>query len=217
MNVTSTSIPVTIAAVSSPATDPPVRRTKGERTRERLLTAAERVFVRDGYLEARVVDIAVEAGLSHGSFYTYFDSKQDVFRQVAFAVVKEVFASLDVAGEGTPEERIRAVNRRYFEVYEQHAGILGRIEQVATFDAEFREMRLELRRIFVDRIERGLRRLQTGGTKHDLDPVAAANALGGMIDNLAYTAFVLMEPIDTETTLETADLIWARALKLDGR
>jgi AcrR family transcriptional regulator len=203
--------------VNSPPVEPPVRRTKGERTRERLLAAAERVFVRDGYLEARVVDIATEAQLSHGSFYTYFDSKQDVFRQVAFAVVKEVFAALDVAGEGTSEDRIRAVNRRYFEVYEQHAGILGRIEQVATFDAEFREMRLELRRIFVERIERAMRRLQKEGTRHDLDPVAAANALGGMIDNLAYTAFVLEEPIDREAALETADRIWARALKLDGR
>jgi AcrR family transcriptional regulator len=203
--------------VSSPATEQRARRTKGERTRERLLAAAERVFVRDGYLEARVADIAVEAGLSHGSFYTYFDSKQDVFRQVALAAVREVFAALDVVGEGTPEDRIRAVNRRYFEVYEEHAGILGRIEQVATFDAELRQLRLELRRMFVDRIERGLRRLQEEGTQHDLDPAAAANALGGMIDNLTYTAFVLIQPIDRETTLDTADRIWARALRLDGR
>ena len=52
---------------------------KGLRTREELVAAARRVFERDGYTGARVADIAAEAGLAHGSFYTYFSSKQDVF------------------------------------------------------------------------------------------------------------------------------------------
>ena len=35
------------------------------------------------------------AGLAHGSFYTYFDSKEDVFRQVADRVVRDVYGALE--------------------------------------------------------------------------------------------------------------------------
>src|SRR5262249_12889860 len=59
---------------------------KGLRTRDELLAAARRVFERDGYLDTRVADIAAAAKLAHGSFYTYFSSKQEVF----LAIVRDV-------------------------------------------------------------------------------------------------------------------------------
>ncbi len=40
---------------------------KGLRTRDELVTAARRVFERDGYSGARVADIAAEAGVAHGA------------------------------------------------------------------------------------------------------------------------------------------------------
>src|SRR5580698_7583907 len=52
------------------------RSAKGRRTRARLLEAAKAVFERDGFLAARISDIAAEAEVSHGSFYHYFDSKE---------------------------------------------------------------------------------------------------------------------------------------------
>ena len=52
-------------------------------TRARLLDAAKEVFEETGFLEARIADIAERAGMSHGSFYHYFDSKEQIFREVA--------------------------------------------------------------------------------------------------------------------------------------
>src|SRR5256885_16696294 len=52
---------------------------KGARTREELVAAARRVFERDGYSGARVADIAAQAGVAHGSFFTYFPSQKDGF------------------------------------------------------------------------------------------------------------------------------------------
>jgi AcrR family transcriptional regulator len=51
------------------------RSRKGTETRARLLDAAKQVFEEDGFLEARISDIAERANLSHGSFYHYFESK----------------------------------------------------------------------------------------------------------------------------------------------
>ena len=62
------------------------RSRKGIETRARLIAAAKEVFERDGFLDARISDIAEQAGLSHGSFYHYFESKEEVFREVAAGV-----------------------------------------------------------------------------------------------------------------------------------
>jgi AcrR family transcriptional regulator len=195
----------------------PPGRAKGRRTRVRLMDSAERVFVEKGYLAARVADIAHAAGLAHGSFYTYFDSKEDMFRQVADRVVQDVYRALEAGvGGGSPLERIQASNRRYLELYEGHADMLALIEQVATFDERFRAMRLELRRRFVARIERAVRRIQSqdDASVEPIDPRLVASALGGMVDNFSFAFFVLGEPFDRTEALETLDEIWRRTLGL---
>jgi AcrR family transcriptional regulator len=53
----------------------------------KLLTAAEAVFVRSGLDAAKVEQITERAGLSKGSFYLHFESKEDAFRQLIEAMV----------------------------------------------------------------------------------------------------------------------------------
>jgi AcrR family transcriptional regulator len=48
-------------------------------TRERLLTAARRVFARSGFHGASVEEIASEAGYSTGALYSNFEGKEDLF------------------------------------------------------------------------------------------------------------------------------------------
>ena len=50
--------------------------------REQLLDAAVRAFVNAGYSATRVSDIVNEAGVAQGTFYLYFSSKRDIFRQL---------------------------------------------------------------------------------------------------------------------------------------
>lgn len=196
----------------------PVRK-KGQRTRENLLDSSQRVFERVGFLDARVADVVKEAKVSHGSFYTYFDSKEDAFREVAERVVDEMYRTLDEATFGEHAlELIRAANQVFVEVYEQHAAILALIEQVATFDDHFRAMRLELRRRLVRRVERAMDAMVEAGeaTIAPIDRHALAAALAGMVDNFAYTWFVLEEPMDRGVALATLDEIWVRTLLVDG-
>jgi AcrR family transcriptional regulator len=48
-------------------------------TQERLLEAAEELFVRDGYEGAQLAEIASSAGRSKGALYGHFKSKEDLF------------------------------------------------------------------------------------------------------------------------------------------
>ncbi len=52
---------------------------KSEATRRKLLEAALRIFVRDGFEAARLEDIAKESGHTRGAFYANFDTKEDLF------------------------------------------------------------------------------------------------------------------------------------------
>jgi len=48
------------------------------RTRDKLLHTAEELMLRDGYSATRVDDVIRKAGVSKGSFYHFFDSKESL-------------------------------------------------------------------------------------------------------------------------------------------
>ncbi|MCK9543723.1 MAG: TetR/AcrR family transcriptional regulator, partial [Novosphingobium sp.] len=62
------------------------RTERGRRTLRKLLDAAAIEFGEKGFHEASVSGITARAGTALGSFYTYFDSKDEIFR----ALVKDM-------------------------------------------------------------------------------------------------------------------------------
>jgi AcrR family transcriptional regulator len=92
---------------------PPKRLTRKERqaqTRERLLDAAERVFLRRGLQGSSVEEIAAEAGFTRGAFYSNFKSKDELFVELLQARVYRQYAEMAEQAQeqpGTPRERLR--------------------------------------------------------------------------------------------------------------
>lgn len=193
------------------------RTERGLRTQERLMDAARKIFVRDGFLEAKITDITSGAGVASGTFYTYFDSKEAIFT----AVIKDVNNRLYQAASappGTTREplaRFEAATRAYVHAYQEHAGLLAILEQVATISPRFREMRRGIRQIFRTRSEKGIRRLQTEGRiDPELSPRLAAEALTSMVSNFCYVWLVLGEDYDEEESIQTLTRIWAHGIGL---
>ncbi|HET7709958.1 MAG TPA: TetR/AcrR family transcriptional regulator [Sphingomicrobium sp.] len=58
------------------------RTARGERTRRKILDAALHEFGEHGFSDASIVGITGRAEVALGTFYTYFDSKEEVFRAV---------------------------------------------------------------------------------------------------------------------------------------
>ncbi len=162
------------------------RSAKGAKTRARLVQAAESVFAEDGFLDARISDIAKAAGVSHGSFYHYFDSKEEVFREVAESVEQRLTAPLtsvvlDPDSEATAPERLREAFRRYLRSYKKEARIIGVIEQVSRYDAEVGAHRYERHRRYVKQVAASIALLQHNGLADpEIDPEIAAAGLGAM-------------------------------------
>jgi AcrR family transcriptional regulator len=81
----------------------------------RILDAAERLFAELGPVNVSIRDIAAEAGLPHSAIYRYFDSKDEVLRQVVVRGRARQVERDRAAGPSTKGaiEWIMAHNRAY--------------------------------------------------------------------------------------------------------
>jgi AcrR family transcriptional regulator len=90
-----------------------------------LLLAARRVFERKGYGNSRIEDITEEAGYAIGSFYTYFNSKEEVFDWVLDDIAERLLPTprrkiSEVAPVRKPQEaaeRLCRANLRYWQSF----------------------------------------------------------------------------------------------------
>jgi AcrR family transcriptional regulator len=197
--------------------DTEARSPKGRRTRARLLAAARTVFERDGFLNARVADISETAGLSHGSFYHYFDSKEQIFRELAEAQEVSVL-TMHKPGEHSPPDqppidRIREGNRHYLEAYKREAKLMRVIEEVSRYDEEVLAVRVRRQQEFAQKLQASIVRLQRAGiADNDVDPRYAADALGGMVAKFAEMWFCQDGRYSMNKAVEQLTLLWVNAL-----
>ncbi len=207
--------PADPAPDGGPAATP--RSRKGAKTRARLIEAAREVFERDGFLNARISDIAAAANLSQGSFYHYFDSKEQIFREVAEAQERRLTAP-DTARVETRELSARAVirdaNRRYLEHYRDASNLMGVIEQVSRYDEHVSAARFATMKHFSERAERAIRRLQQEGLADpNVNARIAADALGAMVARFAEIWMVQgYREYDFDEAVEQLTRLWANAL-----
>ena len=110
---------------------------RGLRTRAALVAAAKQVFEEIPFPESRITDITARAGVASGTFYTYFDSKEEIFREVAAEVLGEMSAAPRRDPDNVDGDLIRDIeyaSRQYFLVCVRNPGIVRSIEQVAPGD-----------------------------------------------------------------------------------
>jgi AcrR family transcriptional regulator len=74
-------------------------RRNGRVTRERILTAAERLFAKRGFDRTSMPDIAKSSGITAGAIYKHFESKDDLF----FEVVRRAVEAAAVSSMDLPE------------------------------------------------------------------------------------------------------------------
>jgi len=181
----------------------------GRRTqaRQRLLAAAKEVFEEVGFHPARVDDIAARAGVSHGSFYNYFKSKQDIFRALAQSIDQDLEQTESFLAEGdvtAPQEGMRLAIRRNFERFRRDARIMDVIAEVCHIDAEVAKARRNLHDRETIRLAKLISVLQRNNVAdRRLNPDIAATALTAMAWRFKERWFITGEiQCDFETGVE---------------
>lgn len=152
---------------------------RGEATRRKLLEAAEEVFAVLGYHEASIVRITERAGIGLGTFYLYFDSKQQIFEELVVDLNRRVRHSMSeaMAGASGRIEAERAGFEGFFRFTAAHPALYRVVREAEFVSPEM--LRVHYTRI-VDGYEAGLRAAQREGDVDEaLDPEVTAWALMG--------------------------------------
>lgn len=79
------------------------RQEKSERTRAAICQAAAEIIGEYGYANASIARIMERAGLGHGTFYAYFDSRQDLFDVLLPMKGEEVLGFVQDRVRGAPD------------------------------------------------------------------------------------------------------------------
>ncbi|HEU5170509.1 MAG TPA: TetR/AcrR family transcriptional regulator [Gemmatimonadales bacterium] len=106
-------------------------RRRPEARPEEILDAALEVFGAEGFARARLDDVARRAGVSKGTLYRYFDSKETLFREMIRAKVVAAIAETEGIIEqhrGPWRDLLVAIVRRLYHIL-RHDG-LSRISRL---------------------------------------------------------------------------------------
>lgn len=157
---------------------------------EELLDAALEVFAEQGFARARLEDVGRRAGVTKGTVYLYFDSKEALFRELVRTKVESAIA----AGEqfvrefqGPTRELLVGFIQRYWAVMMRPANArlarlllseLGNFPDLARF---YLKEVVRVRGVITAIIERGVSR----GEFRSVSPTVAARSLQVLCVHLA--------------------------------
>jgi AcrR family transcriptional regulator len=182
------------------------RTTRGERTAARLRAAAREVFAARGYAAARVEDIVAEAGVSHGTFYTYFENKGSALDALIDVTAGELQSVVDDPWEGPDVlATIAAVIDRFVAVFAEHADVVRAWLEAGAHEQHFRDRLREVRQGYVDRVAEHLEPA-LADTAHD--PSVAAAALVAMVEGYATQGMATDDPAQRASVVATLSAIW---------
>lgn len=146
------------------------RTERGRKTLRKLLDAAATEFADKGFHEASISGITRSAGVALGTFYTYFDSKDAIFRalvsDMSSGVAKAAREALDPSMKGLEIERVAL--RAFLSFAAEHKEIYRIIDEAEFVDPESYRKHYET---IGARIEE---RLHRGGVGGELAPGLAA-------------------------------------------
>lgn len=190
---------------------------RGRRTRAALIRAAREVFERDGFTDSRIVDITTLSANSVGTFYTYFEDKEEILKVVLAEALDEVLEralwAKDARAAEEPLTALSAALHSFLEHYRDHVQLMLLIEQAAGIDPEFRADKRRRERDLVRLNAEIVRDWKERGIAHfDMDPVQATSALSGMMNRIAYNSFVFGEFDSVDDLVEFTTQLWSNAL-----
>jgi len=202
--------------IEPPASDKVPRTERGRKTLRKLLDAAAVEFGEKGFHEASVSGITARAGTALGSFYTYFDSKDEIFR----ALVKDLSDRVRVtAGQALARpmgalETERVALSAFLGFAREHKEIYRIIDEAEFVDqASYRAHYESTARRITERLRKGA---ETGEFRDGLGE-AHAWAIMGMNVFLGLRYSIWAEDMTVEQVADVASSILQQGVAGPGR
>jgi AcrR family transcriptional regulator len=185
---------------------------------ERLLAAAEELFVKRSHRQKAVTHLPPRAGIATGSFYAHFKSKAEIFAAVVRGINADLRAAMRAAIEQADgqRERERACFRAFFEMLSKRPW-MDRIVRESEFVAPslFHEYYERLTRGYA----RGVRQAQLAGQvdpRYDPEVIAYMYAGIGNFIGMRWADWTAGGQVP-EDVLDDVLVVLARGLPPAGR
>ena len=188
---------------------------RGQRTRQRLLDAAEAAFGRQGYFATSIVDLTRRARVAQGTFYIYFPSKRAIFTELVRQRSRDVRRTIQeaVAGSRNREEIERRGFQAFFRFIARHRSMYRIVRQAEFVDPPLFRWYY---RHFAEGYIKGLREAQRAGQVRAVDPEVLAFCLMGIGDFVGMRWVLWQRGGPSPEVLEAMMAFILRGLVNDG-
>lgn len=187
------------------------RTERGRRTLRKLLDAAAAEFGEKGFHEASISGITRRAGTALGSFYTYFDSKDELFRALVsdLSTMVRVHSAREVRDGMGPLEIEAAALTGFLKFAREHKEIYRIVDEAEFVDpASYRRHYESTASRIVDRLASGAR----SGEFRDGLGEAHAWAIMGMNVFLGLRYAIMAEDKDVDEVVAIANDLLRRGI-----
>ena len=153
-----------------------------EQVRQKIIQSALQLFNRHGFTAASIDDIMAGAGMTRGGFYSYFQSKSDLYAEAISCFVTE--KQEDIANSEKASDRALTLLRDYLSHHdvsdlEASCPLIGLPNDVSRTDQSVREAQEAALRMMVDTFEKGMS--PNGQPSRQVALSLTALCLGGMV------------------------------------
>jgi len=184
--------------------------------REAILRAAIKVFARKGFFNAKVADVAKEAGIADGTVYLYFKGKDEILHSIFDQAMERFIAEgrSELASLDSPVDKLR-------KIAELHLARLGADRDLAVvFQVELRGSTKFMREFsaagfhdYLEVIRITIEEGQKAGIfRSDIKPVICAKILYGSLDEMVTNWILSKKPYSLEPMAEEVMKIFLKGV-----
>ena len=204
-------------------TDMSVRTPTAPTTKDYLLNAAVRKFHQKGYQKTRISDIVSEAGVAQGTFYLYFKSKEEIFKNICIEHMnrfQKIFEETDIlfGGKNLNEIRQNIHNflKKLLEVYKENIHVSELLfREGVGHDGLFKEINQTFFIEFIKLISEHMQR-DMSPSQFWLENAETISAfLFGVFERSAFYFMLMKKQFDTEKLAERMTDFMLNGLQLN--
>ena len=153
-----------------------------EQVRQKIIQSALQLFNRHGFTAASIDDIMAGAGMTRGGFYSYFQSKSELYAEAISCFVtekQEFIASSDKASDRATTLLSDYLSHKHFDEIDTSCPLIGLPNDVSRVDPSVRAAQEQALRMMVDTFERGM--APNAHASREVALALTALCLGGMV------------------------------------
>ena len=165
-------------------------KTRPDRKQE-IIEVAIRLFSERGYLKTNVRDITDSLGISTGTFYIYFQNKQELFIEVVDDVIRTIIGEIAIAIKKEKDyiKRSELRGRVFFENYPRYSEILAQLRAGIVGEGQWPQEKVKkIYHLLTEPLIREAKEAMQKGVIRKVDPDLLAYTLTGMVETLSMRA-----------------------------